>query len=117
MRETISDSCGGKRIRLLGKSCKSNNPCGGGGILKYVGDCFYSKASGVGGGEGGGGEGGRRADNLCVEAINHFKGIHLTVLGKKKKKGNAQVYYRGGGCGGGWACGAAQSVRGNYTFF
>ena len=44
-----------------------------------------------------------------------LKGINLTVLGKKKK--NCTSLSWGGAWGGGGACGAAQSVRGNYTLF
>ena len=45
-----------------------------------------------------------------------YKSLNLTVLGRKKKKKMHQ-FITGGGWGGGGACGAAQSVLGNYTFF
>ena len=44
---------------------------------------FDQKRAGL---EGGGGRGGGgRAGNICVSAMNPFKGINLTVLGKKIK--------------------------------
>ena len=52
---------------------------GGGSFEGRGGLVLIKKASGIGGG------GGERAGNLCVQAINPFKGINLTVLGKKKK--------------------------------
>ena len=64
---------------------------GGAEFWRTWGPGFDQKRAGL---EGGGG----RAGNLCVEAINPFKGINLTVLGKKKKK-KAPVDHRGGGWG------------------